>query len=521
MSTLSEKNANIGFFRRLPWVDHVNTKQRNYGVAVADVDHDGEFEFIVAGFDGPNFVLKYNRSMQRLENIAKPNSPYEGLMDPGGRAIGVAVGDIDGDGKEEIYFLNTNNAYAGKSSYGDKLFKWRNGKYVDLYEDSINSGITAKGFAGRSVACIDRHGSGKYSFVIATYSDGGTGNFAMIEMNDANKDNDVSSGSIALHNTAKESGIEKATGGRGLVVGPILNNNGRSDILFGNEGNPWLRNPGANFLFRNNGDGTFTDVAGITKIKDEHENGRGITIGDFNRNGLIDVAYGNWEGPHRLFLHELNEDGNSEFKNVATSDFEEPTPIRTVITADFDNDGDTEIFMNNIFMGQNLQPNKLFRLKALANRKDVNISQLDIGDALESQGAGTGSAFADIDLDGVLELLVSHGENRGQPLELYKCETGKHNNWLRVLPKTKFGAPARGASVKIETTSGTQQMQVIDGGSGYLCQMEPFAHFGLGSDVVTKLIIQWPDGKVFEKALSATDMNRVHSVEYSKVKDEL
>ncbi|KAJ8306254.1 hypothetical protein KUTeg_016799 [Tegillarca granosa] len=191
-------------------------------------------------------------------------------------------------------------------------------------------------------------------------------------MDETHKDNDVSSGAIALHNAAKESRYRES--------------NWR-------EGKPVAKKPWCKFFIPKHGDGTFTDVAGITKIKDEHENGRGITIGDFNRDGLFDVAYGNWEGDHRLFLQEVDKDGNSEFKNVATSEFADPTPIRTVITADFDNDGDTEIFMNNIFMGQNLQPNKLFRLKALANRKDVSISPLDIGDALESQGAGTGSAF--------------------------------------------------------------------------------------------------------------------------------
>ena len=76
--------------------------------------------------------------------------------------LGVCACDIDGDGWEEIYVLNTNQAYAGRSSYGDKLFKWRNGKYVDLLSDKVNRNLEAKGYAGRSVACVDRHGSGKY-----------------------------------------------------------------------------------------------------------------------------------------------------------------------------------------------------------------------------------------------------------------------------------------------------------------------------------------------------------------------
>ncbi len=57
-------------------------------------------------------------------------------------------------------------------SYGDKLFKWRDGKYIDLLSDAVNAGLPAKNYAGRSVACLDRHGSGKYGIVVATYSQG-------------------------------------------------------------------------------------------------------------------------------------------------------------------------------------------------------------------------------------------------------------------------------------------------------------------------------------------------------------
>ena len=90
---------------------------------------------------------------------------------------GVAACDIDGDGKEEIYFLNTNQAYAGVSDYGDKIFKWRNGHYENLYSDPVNIDLPAKGYAGRSVACIDRHGTGKYGFALATYSSRGQGKY--------------------------------------------------------------------------------------------------------------------------------------------------------------------------------------------------------------------------------------------------------------------------------------------------------------------------------------------------------
>lgn len=69
-------------------------------------------------YNGPNLVLKYDHTQNRLVNIATDdsNSPYYALRDRAGNAIGVTACDVDGDGREEIYFLNTNNAYSGDSS---------------------------------------------------------------------------------------------------------------------------------------------------------------------------------------------------------------------------------------------------------------------------------------------------------------------------------------------------------------------------------------------------------------------
>lgn len=67
-------------------------------------------------YNGPNLVLKYNHTLNRLVNIAidDSSSPYFALRDRAGNAIGVTACDVDGDGREEIYFLNTNNAYSGE-----------------------------------------------------------------------------------------------------------------------------------------------------------------------------------------------------------------------------------------------------------------------------------------------------------------------------------------------------------------------------------------------------------------------
>lgn len=513
-----------GMFIKTNWLKNLDTSQLNYGVAVSDVDNDGSLEWIVAAFSGPNFVLKFDRATKRLINLAQDHR-YSAIADQGGQAIGVCACDIDGDGREEIYFLNTNNAYAGRADYGDSLFKWRNGKYVNLYTDPVNSRMEAKSFAGRSVACIDRLGTGKYSIVIATYSRGGVGNFALVEMDENHPSNDVSTGNIVLKNVASVAKIDKATGGRGLVVGPILGNNGRSDIFFGNEGNPWMGNPGDNFLFKNLGNGSFEDIAEQAEIQDKYNNARGISLADFNRDGLLDIAYGNWEGEHRLFMQFKAVGDARKFRNIANRQYAVPTKIRTVIAADFDNNGDTDIFMNNICSHRDpndREPNKLFTVipNQFNNSSDPEIKKMNIGQAKEPRGFGTGAAITDMDGDGVLDLLISHGESQTQPLKVYRVnrdvsrnQAGKYN-WVRVFPRTKYGAPARGALVKLTTRTGRVYSSVIDGGSGYLCQMEPVAHFGLGEDKPMKLDVQYPDGVVVSASLRKSDKNKVHFVDH-------
>lgn len=513
-----------GMFIKTNWLKNLDTSQLNYGVAVSDVDNDGSLEWIVAGFSGPNFVLKFDRATKRLINLAQDHR-YSAIADQGGQAIGVCACDIDGDGREEIYFLNTNNAYAGRADYGDSLFKWRNGKYVNLYTDPVNSRMEAKSFAGRSVACIDRLGTGKYSIVIATYSRGGVGNFALVEMDENHPSNDVSTGNIVLKNVASVAKIDKATGGRGLVVGPILGNNGRSDIFFGNEGNPWMGNPGDNFLFKNLGNGSFEDIAEQAEIQDKYNNARGLSLADFNRDGLLDIAYGNWEGEHRLFMQYKAVGEARKFRNIANRQYAVPTKIRTVIAADFDNNGDTDIFMNNICSHRDpndREPNKLFTVipNQFNNSSDPEIKKMNIGQAKEPRGFGTGAAITDMDGDGVLDLLISHGESQTQPLKVYRVnrdvsrnQAGKYN-WVRVFPRTKYGAPARGALVKLTTRTGRVYSSVIDGGSGYLCQMEPVAHFGLGEDKPMKLDVQYPDGVVVSASLRKSDKNKVHFVDH-------
>lgn len=439
-----------------------NSNQLNYGIAVTDIDGDGAFEVFVAGFNGKNRVLKWTGT--DWVDIAS-----DGLADIDRHSIGVAAGDIDGDGREEIYVLNT-DTFSGRKRFGDRIFDWHDGAWRDLF--SLPQNLDALNLtAGRSVAWVDRLGTGRYGCFVANYG----GPFRLYELN--------SDGMIA--DVAPEAGLNLTAAGRGLVALPLVSE--RMDILTVNEN-------GANYLFRNQGDGTFVDVAAIANLTDPFEHGRGVTVLDADEDGRFDIVYGNWEGPHRFWLQQ--EPG--KFRDIASTALSRPSRIRTVIAADFDNDGYEELFFNNIG-----QPNRLF------GRRQGRWTAIDIGDALEPTGYGTGAAVGDFDGDGRLELFISHGESVAQPLSMYRTAANR-NHWLRVLPLTPFGAPARGAIVTLQA-NGRRQLRVIDAGSGYLCQMEPIAHFGLGDCAEVDFVeVRWLDGKTHK--IESPTINDLHRV---------
>ena len=425
-----------------------------YGIAVTDFDGDGAFEWFVTGFGFPNRVLAWEGGVlvDRFDRTVAASER---------QAIGVAAADIDGDGREELYVLNT-DTFAGVKQYGDHLFAWRaaadgSGRWYDLF-DRAGNGPVANRHAGRSVCALDRFGSGRYGLLVANYG----GPMRLYE----------TAGLDQLDDAAPDAGLNYITGGRALVSLPLVSAPGRMDVFAGNENSP-------NFLFVSQGDGTFDEEADALGVADAGEHARGVAVLDADGNGRFDLCVGNWQGESRLFL----QSPMGGFLDAATQEMARPCAVRSVIAADFDNDGYEELFFN-VFG----EPNRLFAFRAGEWRR------VPLGDAAEPDGLGTGAAVADLDGDGRLELLIAHGESAPEPLSLYHSAEGVENDYLRVLPLTRAGAPARGALVVL-TTPARVQRRVIDAGSGYLCQMEPVAHFGLGiGATVERVDIVWPGG---------------------------
>ena len=220
--------AQAEFFSNISNIIENNNDRLSYGISVTDFDKDGIYEFIVAGFGYSNLALSYKNG--KLINIIQ--DPL--FIDEDRSTIGVSACDIDQDGFEEIYFLNT-DTYSGEKKYSDRLLDNNNNKIFDYFElekNLENLNLTA----GRSVVCVDRNGSGKYGIYVANY--GGPTRFYEIEENE-------------VEDLAPNLGIDQITGGRAVISGHIVSDN--MDIFAANERGP-------NFLYKNI-NGNSNDVA--------------------------------------------------------------------------------------------------------------------------------------------------------------------------------------------------------------------------------------------------------------------
>jgi len=447
---------------------------RAYGVCATE--HDGEPALLVAGYGEANRLLCWRDG----ELVDRARSP---LTDADGHALGVAAGDVDGDGTEELYVHNS-GSFGGQTHEPDHLLRRHsNGAgWHDLLGEPRNG--DARSFtSGRSVAVVDRDGSGTYAVLRTSYA-------APMHCYEF-------AGSGA-EDIADDLGIGFVSGGRTLVTGPLVSD--RTDVFLGNERGP-------NLLLRHDDGGGFTDFAPECGVSDTHGDARGGALLDVG--GEFGLVYGNWEGHHRLFVPAGG--GRTQFADIAPPELSAPSAVRTVVAADLDNDGHQEVLFNTLE-----ESNRLFaRDPTGAATESSGWRQVDIGAAREPQGAGTGAAVADVDGDGRLELLVAHGETEPQPLSVFRVP-GHDNGWLRVRPRTANGAPARGAVVRLETDAHpeddvSEQVRAVDGGSGYLCQMEPVAHFGLGDRTIERVTVRWPDGA---ETTLAPERDRMVTVEH-------
>ncbi len=440
------------------------------GVGWGDYDEDGYADLFVAGTDqgipyprehGP--LLYHNNSdltfSEVSESLNLASSPIE--------QDGVAWGDYDNDGDLDVL--------VGSGAGHPMLYRRDATGFVEVGE---SAGIHAASGAGRGVTWCDYNGDN----LLDAFCSSRFGS-AYLMRND---------GDGAFTDVWASFGLSPCDSAESASWGDY-NNDGWPDVVVARAVEPTL-------LFRNNGDGAFTDVSdesGVSAFPD----GMSAIWGDYDNDGWLDcyVTSGPYLEPSTRRDALFHNDGDGTFSDVsATAGMVGDECVAAgAVWADFNNDGYLDVYVSN--WGESPF---LYR-----NNGNGTFANLISGSGLDDVHQKEGAACADMDRDGRLDLVqgISDGWTR-----LFRS-IGYAGNWLRVSVLTDGdgdstdGDPARpaiGARVELNLdnddsfASGRTLIREIDGGSGYCGQNEQVAHFGVGVSTVVCVRVRFPDGSV-------------------------
>ena len=434
------RNLHNGKFEDVTTQAGVGWGHYSTGVAVGDYDNDGHPDLYVCGF-GKN-ALFHNRGNGTFEDVA----PALGVA--GGRlSSSAAWGDYDGDGYLDLYVCN--------------YVKYR------LDEDLWCSKYAGhKSYCGPNLYEPEQH--------LLFHNQGGKG----------------------FLDVSKSSGIA-AKNGNGLgCVWFDYNDDSRLDLFVANDQSP-------NFLWQNNGNGTFTDRAiDLNTAYGEQGNtqaGMGVDVGDIDNDGRLDILVTN-------FSEESNSIYHNERNGFREISFPSGMGALTLMYLgfgcgylDYDRDGRQDLFFANGHVLDDIekysdsvtwkQSNQLFR--NLGNNKFDEVSQ--VTGISEGKRVSRGAAFGDLFNDGHTSIVVN--VLRGKPL-LLKNECAPNANWLELDLRPAWGnSQAIGARVRLTAGGVTQQRDVKTCGS-YASSSDPRPLFGLGdASGVDELSVRWPSGQ--------------------------
>ncbi len=413
-------------------------------------------------------------------------------------ALGVAIGDFDNDGRDDVYITALD---------GDHLFHNEGGgKFRDV---TTASGIRNANF-GTSAAWLDYDRDGKLDLFVANYVqwtpkadlwcslDGATKSYCTPESYKGTSCKLYHNlGGGKFEDVSQNAGIADPTSKSLGITVFDYNNDGWPDIFVANDTQP-------NKLYRNNKNGTFTEegmAAGVAFGEDGVARGAmGTDAADYDRSGLPDLLVGNFSNQMLGLYH-----------NEGTGLFVDEAPSSTVGRAsllslafgvfffDYDLDGYPDIFAANGHIEEEIgrvQPKVQYKeapllFHNLGKRRFENVTAA-MGAAFNRAIVARGAAYADFDRDGDLDVLIS--TNHG-PAYLYRNDGGNRNKFLCVrLVGSKSNRDGIGAVVRIESASG-KQWRAVHSGSSYCSQSDLAVTFGLGKDsTVAALEIEWPSG---------------------------
>ncbi len=415
---------------------------------------------------------------------------------------GVAVGDYDNDGYPDLLV----------TGYGHAILFHNNGDgtFTDV---TARAGVADEGNWSTSAGWFDYDKDGYLDLVICNYIQWSPQNNIWCGEHKpgyrayCHPDNYRGEKLKLYHNNhdgtftdvSDASGVGKPEAkGMGVVLADF-NNDGWPDIMVANDTWP-------NFLFLNNHDGTFRDVSmisGVAASEDgKYEAGMGVDAADVDGDGWLDIYITHLDFELNRLYHN-NRDESFDDDTFASGLGNQAILLSGVSAKmfDYDNDGWVDIFQANGSMLDNInlyhkevpwkQPKLMFR--NLGGGKFAKVSD-QLGADFMKPTVGRGSAVADFDNDGDLDIAVSNSNDFPQ---LLRNDGGNSNHWLEIkLVGVKSNRDGRGAALKL-TSEGFVQYRQAQGGMGYMSAHDPRIHFGLGSrKSVDSLEITWPSGIV-------------------------
>jgi hypothetical protein len=426
----------------------MNDPGNGQGAVFLDVNNDGYLDLFLDNNGSANKLWINNGGTSFTEMSAAYGVNYSG---PG---RGVSGADFNNDGLIDIMIGNYNSPL--------KLYKNNNGSFID-FTSAAGINITAW---GGSINWFDYNSDGK---VDAMYANDGV----PYHYNYLFQNQDLST----FINVAFASGLVDSTSTLCIATADY-DNDGDLDIFCGTQ--TYTSPTGTSFVYRNNGNGTFTDVTTASGIVNAFYTW-GADWGDYNNDGYMDLYLANYTGMNQLYKNN----GDGTFTEIAVSvGLNDAGQSYSCGWGDYDNDGDLDLY---VAKGMNYQ-DKLYR-NDTGNFTDVS-SLAGMTDTRHSACISWG----DYNNDGFLDLyLVNNGsENR-----LYKSNAGNSNKWLILkMVGVQSNRSAIGARVRLKTGN-LWQMREVQGGSGGKGQNSLPLEFGLGSaSVIDSIVIRWPSGLV-------------------------
>jgi enediyne biosynthesis protein E4 len=490
---------------------HVFSPEKKYiaesmggGVALFDYDNDGYLDIYFVN----SLTVDLAKAHQKTASALYHNNGNNSFTDVTGKSglgdigfgMGVAVGDYNNDGFADLYVtcLGPNHLFKnnGNGSFTDVTVKaqvgdprWSTGAAFVDYDKDGKLDLFVSNYVGFDLNHLPEFGVGR------------TCQFKGVPVQCGPRGLPGAGDSLYRNNgdgtfsdVSKKAGVSDPNGYYGLgVISSDFDEDGLVDIFVANDSTP-------NFFYHNNGDGTFKEM-GFTSGTAVNESGSeqgcmGVTLGDYDHDGMLDLFITNFDDEYNILYHN---DGRNSFTDVSfkTKVAEISLPYVGWGTKffDYDNDGWVDLFVAN---GHVYPQRGQYRQRELLhhNNQDGTFSEVasQAGSAFMEERVGRGAAFGDIDNDGDVDVVVADLD--GGP-QLLRNDGGNTNS--SVLIKTIGGKSNRdgvGARVKVVAGNLVQIDEVRSGGS-YLSQNDFRLHFGLQKRTKIDLVeVRWPSGAV-------------------------